>query len=144
MEIIELIRKLDEEAPGAVLETRPFGRTVKKSVWIEMRSIQRVAKILRQAPFHFDWLESISVVEIDEALVFTYFLRSTVTGELLVVRGSVVPPSPEERVDVLSVQQQWPMAAQQELELSDLFGIRFEGVEKTGSILPDGSAPQGL
>jgi len=84
-----------------------------------------------------DWLENLSVMEIDRALVLTYFIRSSTTGDQLILRGSVMPPSADAYAEAQSVVASWPMAERMENEVSELFGIRFEGNHrKTKSMLP--------
>ncbi|MEK7397088.1 MAG: hypothetical protein AAB116_09140 [Candidatus Poribacteria bacterium] len=43
-------------------------------MWIETKSIQRVAEIIKQDnEISLDWLENLSAMQIGEALVFTGF-----------------------------------------------------------------------
>jgi NADH-quinone oxidoreductase subunit C len=136
----EIISKLEAIVPGAILESRPFGRSRTGSIWIEMQSIGRVAKALVETKgLEFDWLENLSAMDIDQALVLTYFIRSTTTKDVLIVRGSVVPTGPGEPIDVASVVDHWSMARGFEDEISDLFGIRFGRKRgSVGGLLPAG------
>ena len=137
METSALIKKLESLAPGAILETKPFGRSGNISVWLEQGRVLEVAEILKEEPtLKLDWLENLSAFEIESSIVLTYFLRSSVTGKSLVLRGSVVPASEAETVSSKSVSSVWPMARSFEAEIQDLFGVVFEGVQKSYSVLP--------
>jgi NADH-quinone oxidoreductase subunit C len=127
MDTSELIPKLERAVPGAVMEMRPFGRGGDVSLWVEMKSVARVARFLRDDPgLGLDWLENLNVMEMDGTLVLTYFARSSRGGEsALVLRGTVVPASADAEVDVPSVADVWPSASAFEQEAWDLFGVRF-------------------
>lgn len=141
MDASELLPQLESAVPGALLEARPFGRSGALSLWIEMKAIGRVAEHLKSG---YDWLENMTVFEVDQALVLTYFVRSSSdpAAEKLVLRGSLAPRSPEAEVDAFSVVGSWPMADAFEREAADLFGIRFVGNSATdrprcGFVLPE-------
>lgn len=140
MEASELIPLLEAEVPGGVLEIRPFGRSGQISVWVEMSKLKRLAHTLcTHADLGFDWLENFSVFEVEGALVFTYFLRSTQGGRELILRGSSIPESDDAVVRVPSVTEPWPMAARLEMEASSLFGIYFENsTAELPGLLPKG------
>ncbi|MGZ3688931.1 MAG: NADH-quinone oxidoreductase subunit C [Bdellovibrionota bacterium] len=112
--------------PSQILETRKFGRAEVLSAWIELGGIRELASGLVADPeLRLDWLENLSVIQMDSALVINYFLRSSATPERLILRGSVVPASPNEEVEVPSVREAWPMAEAMENENGELFGVRF-------------------
>ncbi len=122
----QLISKLNHKAPGAVLESRRFGRSNRLSIWIEGQSIQKVAAVLKEDPdLELNWLENFSVVELEATLILSYFVNSLSKGDSLVVRASLVPPDPERSVLFPSVRQIWTMGAPMEDEADELFGIRF-------------------
>lgn len=141
MDTSELIPKIESVAPGAVLEIRPFGRSAEISIWIEMRAIQQVAQLLRFDPdFELNLLENLSVMELDRALVFTYFLRAAKKQELIIVRGTVAITGADDEIEVDSVQGVWPMARPLEKEISELFGVKFKGtkwIAEEGNLLPE-------
>ena len=138
MDTSKLKQKIEAEIPGALLEVRPFGRSLVLSVWVETQSILPLAALLRNDSFfRFDWLENFSVMDIDQALVLTYFLRSTTSNATLVIRGSVVPSGPEVPVEIDSVCSIWPMAALFEQEIQELFGLKFKGKYSERKILPE-------
>jgi NADH:ubiquinone oxidoreductase subunit C len=141
----DLIPKLEAVAPGAILEARPFGRSGALSLWIEMRAIEKVARALRDdEALGLDWLENLSAMEFEGAIVLNYFLRSTSALQgLFVLRGSVLPESPESETDVGSVRAIWPMAEAFEREIADLFGIRFAGNPKADPTGKRGLLPEG-
>jgi NADH:ubiquinone oxidoreductase subunit C len=122
-----LISKLNKLVPGAVLETRRFGRSGMISIWIETQTLQQIARTLKSDPeLHLDWLENLSVVEFEGILVASYFVRSTITPHHYVLRASAVPSSPEAEVLFPSVREIWPMAIPMEEEAQEMFGIRFQ------------------
>ena len=135
MEKQSLLSKLEKAAPGRILQHARFGRTQCASVWVEKSALADVARALREDPeLRLDWLENLSVAQMgagggadDEALVLTYFLRSTETREELVLRASVDLSRSDQWVDAPSVTAIWPMAAPFEQDAGELFGIRFPG-----------------
>lgn len=120
---------IDSEVKGATLETRLFGRTNLSSYWIEGNSIAEVGDSLKRSKYSLDWLENLSAIQMDQAIVLTYFIRSVSTGERVILRVSVSPSSPEE-VEAQSVAAVWPMASLFEREIGELFGIRFRSKGK--------------
>ncbi|MEO5969548.1 MAG: NADH-quinone oxidoreductase subunit C [Bdellovibrionia bacterium] len=121
-----LIAKLNKSVPGAVLESRRFGRSGVTSIWLEAETIAKVAKVLKSdADLKLDWLENLSVVEFENVLVATYFLASSVTKQSLILRISAVPDSLMSRVYLPSTRAIWPMAEPMEKEAEELFGVSF-------------------
>ncbi len=130
-----LIAKLNKTVPGAILESRRFGRSDLSSIWIEGQVIQKVAFALKSwVEVKIDWLENLSVVEFDKVLVITYFVRSTSTGDSLVIRASAVPESSESRVLFPSIRSIWPMGEPMEQEAEEMFGIQFRLNEEDGDL----------
>lgn len=137
MDIGTLASKLNQAFPGAVLQKSRFGRSETLAVWVEMSAIARIAAFLKSdVDARLDFLENLSVAQFDDALVLTYFLSSTACGSKLILRGSIVPKTPEAAVSAPSVSDTWPMAAALEQEGEELFGVRFEGRPDLGSRLP--------
>ena len=135
--------KLNNALPGVVLESRPFGRSGIFSIWIEAQSITQVAKELKQdSELHMDWLENLSVVELEEVFVVTYLVRSSVTKNQIILRISAVPGNKAEKVRFPSVREIWPMAIPMEKEAEELFGIHFRGKDQKSfeevHFLPEG------
>lgn len=126
METAEIVSKLNQITPGAVLQKIRFGKSERACIWIEAESLSKTAKALKSLPnLGLDWLENLSVCQIDEALVFSYFLRSNQNNETLVVRATAPLKTPKDRVRVPTVRDTWPMAAAMEAENGELFGIDF-------------------
>lgn len=126
MDTGEILNKLKAAAPGSVLEKNRFGRSAQASIWVEARALPEVATYLKNdAQIVLDWLENLSAIQMDEAIVLTYFLRSSTQGHSLIVRASVEPSSPSKEADVPSVSRSWAMATPFEIEIQELFGIRF-------------------
>lgn len=125
-----LIAKLNKAAPDSVLENRRFGRSGITSIWLEAEAIVKIANCLRfDVDLQMDWLENLSVVEFEQALVASYFVSSNTTLESVILRISVVPTSPLERVYLPSTRSVWPMAEPMEKEAEDLFGVSFENAD---------------
>jgi NADH:ubiquinone oxidoreductase subunit C len=121
--LIELVKA---GMPGAVLETSRFGRGEEAVAWVEVKKLAKLARFLRDDPqLSLDWLENLSVAQLDDALVLTYFLRSTASREQLILRASLVPRDPRAAVEAPSVADAWPPAALMEQEAEELFGVRF-------------------
>lgn len=132
----KLRKRLQKEFPKAVLDIRPFGRTELPTLWIEMASLRKVAEILKTDPeFELNWLESFTAIQVDQALVLNYWLRSYQNSQQLVVRGTVVPAQPELLVEVDSLRDLWPMISSKEEEVSVLFGVHFR-LENKKETLP--------
>ena len=125
----QIVSKINSIWPGAVLEARSFGRSGAFSVWLESQALLKVALALKEDPeWKLNWLENLSVVELEEVMVVTYFLRSTVNSRTLVLRTSAVPSSPKAWVKFPSVSHIWSMSAPFEHEAKELFGIEFDGL----------------
>lgn len=140
MDTNELKRRIKALSPEGILEIQAFGRAGTLAVWVEAGSLSAVGNAIKNdTGLRFDWLENLSAMEINRSLALSYFLRSTVNQDSIVIRVSVVPKSSEEPADAPSVIDVWPMAASFEREISDLYGVRFRGNELEGRyLLPEG------
>jgi NADH:ubiquinone oxidoreductase subunit C len=132
-----LIQNLNKLLKDKILEITPFGRSGLSTVWIEAKNLLEAATIIRQDPrYSLDWLENLSVAQIDQALVISYFLRSFTPppdtqntleqSVAMILRLSVLPLNSKAKPSVSSVSSLWPMATPMEHEASELFGINFE------------------
>lgn len=125
--------------PGFV-DIQPFGSAW--AVWVESKTLVEFARALKEeAGLELDWLENLSVSQIEEALLLTYFLRRHVGRAQLVLRATVLPQTEGARVRVPSVSELWPEAAAYERAAGELFGIDFNGLPPLASgtaILPEG------
>jgi NADH-quinone oxidoreductase subunit C len=121
-----LLSKLNKSIPGAVLEKTRFGRSEQISIWIETRNIVEIARFLRDEPgVELDWLENLSAMQLDDAIVLTYVLRSSATNATLFLRGSLAPEKSDTEVEMPSVTPVWAMAEPMEREILELFGVKF-------------------
>jgi NADH:ubiquinone oxidoreductase subunit C len=96
--------------------------------------LPEAAAFLKSDPgTRLEWLENLSGVQLEGAIVMTYFLRpSTVSpsdAQPLILRVSARLASPAKEVDVPSVAGVWAMAAPFEAEIQELFGVRFLGAD---------------
>ncbi len=127
MDMNAILSKLEKAAPGKILESGRFGRSELLSVWIESVAIHAVAKAVSEdSTLKLNWLENLSVAEVGDSLVISWFLRSRETHAQLAIRSSVVVESEPGPVELPSVREVWSMAAPLENEASELFGIRFK------------------
>ncbi len=144
METAALLSKLNQVAPGLIFEKQAFGRANLMSVWIEAKSVVKFARIVcDEAALRMTWLENLSAMQLEDAFVLSYFVRSHKTDAELVFRVSIAPDSETDWVDIESVAEVWPMAREFELEIRDLFGVRFvdpieEPAVRGRTLLPEG------
>lgn len=137
METGELIEQLGKAVPGAVLEVRPFGAQGEPSVWIESAKLLAAGRFLKERESALDWLEDLTVFQLDQNLILSYFLRSPQSEDRLVLRVSLVIPGADAWVAAPSVVDVWPEARAFETDLGELFGIHF-GEKSTGfRLLPE-------
>jgi NADH:ubiquinone oxidoreductase subunit C len=122
-----------------ILDRARFGKTDVPLFWVEQGSLKELAASLRADPeISIDWLENLSVMQVDEILVVTWFLRSRKGRKRLVLRSTVVPAHANDAADLPSLADTWPEASLMEREASEMFGIRFGGREIPRRILPAG------
>jgi NADH:ubiquinone oxidoreductase subunit C len=138
-----ILSKLEKAVPGRILESGRFGRAELLSVWVEASALHAVAKAVSEEPsLKLQWLENLSVAEIGDSLIASWFLRSRETNAQLVIRSSASVVREDEPVELPSVREIWPMAIPLENEVSELFGIRFkktsgEAMDVVRTLLPD-------
>ena len=132
MEKNPLIQKINKLLCDDLIEISRFGKSEILLVWIPASAIQKVAKTLREdADLQLDWLENLSVVDLDEVFVLSYFVRSTSTPYHLVLRVSQIPEAsrksePNQILYIPSSKETWPMSEPMENEIEEMFGIHFE------------------
>ena len=139
MDKVSLLSRLRKKFPAAILEARDFCGGAGLSVWVEPRMFLDVSRWLAKesAPI-FDWVENVTVADIDGSLVLSYFLRSQRKPEFLVLRVSEPLPGPTERVVFESARKLWPSASPGEDEGAELFGLQFKGYDLVSQFLPPG------
>lgn len=118
---------IENEVPGAIIDTTPFGRGVDQCLWISEAGFRRVCEtILSISSLGLDWLENFSIAQIQDTLLLTYFLRSTQTNQKLILRKSVnLPHDSLDPIRTDSVSDLWPMSERMEKECSEGFGVFF-------------------
>ena len=140
MEAGSLRSFIEAKLPGTVLEAQKFGRAGATALWIEGASIADVSRLLRDAPeTGFDWLESLSCMQIDSTLVLTYFVGRSSDPEsrpLRLLRASLAVDDPRAVPRIPSVRAVWAAAAPYEDELAELFGVDFLPRDGGFRILP--------
>jgi NADH:ubiquinone oxidoreductase subunit C len=126
VDINELVTQILDRAPGAVLEKSRFGRSDMGLFWLHASRLEEVARLLKSQA-GFDCLENLSAMQLDENLLFTYFVRKSETDEMIALRVSVEAGPGEEWVELQSVASVWPMAEPLESEASRLLGAKIPG-----------------
>jgi NADH:ubiquinone oxidoreductase subunit C len=133
VEISELVTQTLSGLPDAVLEKSRFGRSESVLFWLDPAQLLAAAQALK-AEVELDWLENLSAMQVEEDIVFTYFLQKPETTQTVILRVSVPMPSfGDEAIEVQSLTTVWPMAAPFEDEIAKLFGVKFDGREPTRS-----------
>jgi Ni,Fe-hydrogenase III component G len=133
----EILSKLKTAVPGSVLEKSRFGRSAFLSLWVETRALPEIAAALKgKQDIKLDWLENLSAIQMEKAIVVTYFLRSSSNDNTLILRCSVEPANPAKEVELPSVVSSWAMAAPFEAEIQEFFGVRF--VDSKGELVHTG------
>jgi NADH:ubiquinone oxidoreductase subunit C len=127
VEISELVTQTLNRIPNAVLEKSRFGRSEQNLFWLNGKQLLTSAQALRDQA-GLDWLENLSAMQVDESLVFTYFVRKFEEAETTILRVSIDLASfGDEYVELQSVTSVWPMAKPFESEISRLFGVKIDG-----------------
>lgn len=114
----ELNIKIGECFPSAVLEEGGEWTTmlIEPSAWLE------VAGQLRTTPdLNFDFLFCLTCIDWKTYFTMVYHLRSTVQGQVLVVKAKLDHKEPV----IESVSNIWRTAEFHEREVYDLFGVKF-------------------
>lgn len=131
MESNDKLNGIFSSVSDALLEKTRFGRSESMSYWINSLRLVDVCEKIRDQTGYV-WLENLSCIQVDETLVFTYFLRARETHESTILRTSVdIPQSASlttadaSEVDAPSVSGVWKSAETFEAEISLLFGVRF-------------------
>jgi NADH:ubiquinone oxidoreductase subunit C len=122
---------IEKTGSSALLQCVNFGKTGHGCAWIHPAKFYSVCEKLRALPSEgYDFLENLSAMQMDEVLVLTYFLRSRMHDESIIIRSAVEIPGPEEWVDFPSLTRLWPLALEFEKEIYELFGVRFLDEDK--------------
>jgi Ni,Fe-hydrogenase III component G len=135
METNEKFSAIFNQIPGALLEKSRFGRSESLAFWLSATKLFAAADRLRSEA-GMSWLENFSCIQVDQSLVMTYFVRSSVsepTQDTVILRVSfdLLHSSPHahgdehELMEVPSVSEVWPIAEEFEIEISKLFGVHF-------------------
>jgi NADH:ubiquinone oxidoreductase subunit C len=144
VETIALHSKINQILPGLVLEKQPFGRNSDVLIWLETKALlSSLKKIREDSDLALDWLENVSMAQMDGVFILTYFLRSRTAKTRLLVRASCVPASSSSEIELPSVAGLWPTAAPMEREIGELFGVRFVDAQGARAYLETECLPQG-
>lgn len=127
MDVQELKKAINSELKGVVLEARYFGRSTIPCVWVEVSSLEEVIRLIKKK-YDLNWLENLSAIHMDEAVVISYFFRGG--SRQIVVRGTL-----SEKMKAPSIQKIFPMAIPFEREIADLMGVQFEGADPLKDIV---------
>lgn len=134
------IQKMRQLLKDDLLKTSNFGNSQTEGttglIWVATSAIQRVAQLLANDPeLQLNWLENLSIVELEEGFVTSYFVRSTVTPYQLVIRISQMPDKSHDKhsksnldpiLYIPTTKETWPMVEPMENEMEEMFGVFFE------------------
>ena len=128
-----ILIKLNNHFPDLKLEAHRFGRSNVDSIWVESRDLLKVMEFFKADPdFRLEFLENLSVSEMDQVLVLSYFLTTSYLSseqpflKSLILRVSLILPDNEKIVVAPSVSHLYTHADVFEDEAGELFGILFE------------------
>lgn len=88
---------------------------------IEPAEWKRLAKLLRNAPFNFDYLFCLTCIDWKTYMAVVYHLSSTIHRHTIVIKAKV----DREDARIETVSDVWRTAEFHEREVFDLFGVRF-------------------
>jgi NADH:ubiquinone oxidoreductase subunit C len=136
VEMNEKFSAIFNQIPGSLLEKARFGRSESLAYWINSSHLFECTKRLR-SDAGMSWLENLSCIQVDQNLVMTYFIRSSIAEahqETTILRVSfdLPPANPHEQSDgqelvsAPSVSEVWPIAEEFENEIAKLFGVHFK------------------
>ena len=115
----DIARRINSELPGAAVDSSGG------DVWIELSSIPRVARLLKDGEgLEFSFLSSVTAVDFVEYFELVYHLVSLTLNQSVVLKAKCLG---REGLEAPSVTGIWRGADFQEREVWDLFGIRFDG-----------------
>ena len=93
------------------------------NILIESTELKRLAKLLRNAPFNFNYLFCLTCIDWKTHLTVVYHLSSTVHRHTIVIKAKL--DRADSRIETLS--DIWRTADFHEREVYDLFGVIFNG-----------------
>jgi NADH-quinone oxidoreductase subunit C len=91
------------------------------NITIESAEWKRLAKLLRNAPFNFDYLFCLTCIDWKTDLTMVYHLTSTGHRHVIVIKSKLDRTTP--RIETVS--DIWRTAEFHEREVFDLFGVQF-------------------
>lgn len=115
----QVAARLNAQFPGSIISSSPGSLEVKPE------NLLAVAGFLKSSPeFEFDYLACLTAVDYQDYFEVIYQLASIKHNHSLVLRSRCYDRDNASLPSVVSV---WRGADLQEREISDLFGITFEG-----------------
>jgi NADH:ubiquinone oxidoreductase subunit C len=88
---------------------------------IEAADWKTLAKVLRKAPFHFDYLFCLTCIDWKTHLSMVFHLTSTGHRQTIVIKAKLDRNNPQ----IETVSDIWRTAEFHEREVFDLFGVQF-------------------
>lgn len=138
-----LVQQIKTRFSARILKVSAFGKEGVPMLWIDGNSLRIFAEYLVQEGF--SQCENMAVIELENALVFTYFFCDPRGAQIVIRMTHLIPTSRDSGdayVKAQSVQEFWPSLRSQEAEYSELFGIRFSPEPVKGNwtlgVLPEG------
>lgn len=91
------------------------------NIQIDALEWKRLAKLLRNSPFNFDYLFCLTCIDWKTFMTVVYHLSSTIHRHTIVIKARVDRADPR----IESVVDIWKTSEFHEREVYDLFGVRF-------------------
>lgn len=130
MDLASLNKKLTELI-GTGCGASRFGHTQIPLVEVPSDKVIAVANLLRfEESLRMDWLEMMSAFERKGKIVLSYFIRSESHRTTQILRTELSPKHAHDKPSIHSVCEVWRMAIPFENEISEQFGIVFQGTPK--------------
>ncbi len=134
----KLVTRLEKILRGKIIRITAFGKGEYPSLWLEGTQMLSVAEVLKEDPLlQIDRLENLSAVEMQEGIVLSHFVYSSVTQVRLVLRTAFLPVSETDLVQAPSLVRVWSMVQTFEDEIGELFGVAFDGQVPQFNLLPE-------
>ncbi len=115
----------NEEVKAFISGIQPSATYDETGEWLNIQSDasewKRLAKLLRNTPFNFDYLFSLTCIDWKTHMTMVYHLSSTLHRHTIVIKAKV--DRADARIDTVS--DIWRTAEFHEREVYELFGVRF-------------------
>ena len=115
----------NEEIKEFITSVHPYAAYDETGEWlnitIEYLEWKRLARLLRNAPFNFDYLFCLTCIDWKTHLTMVYHLSSTIHRHTIVLKAQLDRENPQ----IETVCDVWRTAEFHEREVFELFGVQF-------------------